>query len=386
MRWFLIALIGCGRVGFSLRDEPPADAPSVEADAGPTSIAEIVPCASPLRLDSGGHNPHDTIRWVHDAVGDWLVGTNHYTQDDHKVERHALTIESNGLTSSDTVDVLAAADHIDTLSFEPVAGGIIMGYVDFVLGTGHTVSLGPGLVPTGGADLGPFAVGNPPLARIGAAGPLVMVGMTGSGLEMRAIDETGTPTGASLVVVNPADGAGQPTVTSIPNGVAVMWNSAAKSTCRVAIIDASLNIVAGPIDVGISGCGDPHAAWLSESQRLVVVGDDPSNGGGVFAAVYDATLNVVSAAHTLATPAHWARIAGDGDAAWITWAVLPSPQAVQYALVDSTATITRLGTQVGTLDDSLGHYHWIDRVATTTVILWVDSSANRTFEAERLCR
>jgi hypothetical protein len=386
MRWFLIALIGCGRVGFNLRDEPVDAPPDGHADAGPTSLAEMVPCASQLLLDSGGHNPHDTIRWVHDDAGDWLVGTNHYNQDDHKIERHALTIEATGLASSASVDVLAQADHVDTLSFEPVAGGAIMGYVDFVLGTGHTVNLGLGLVPNGSADLGPFAVGNPPLARVGAAGPLVMVGMTSSGLEMRTIDETGMPTGASLVVVNPADGAGQPTATAIPNGVAVIWNSAAKGTCRVAVVDANLNIVAGPVDVGVSGCGDPHAAWLAESQRLVVVGDDPSNGGGVFVAVYDTALNVVSAPHTLATSAHWARVAGDGDAAWITWAVLPSPQSVQYALVDATATITRLGTPVGALDDSLGHYHWIDRVATTTVILWVDSSANRTFAAERLCR
>jgi hypothetical protein len=281
---------------------------------------------------------------------------------------------------------LAQADHVDTLSFEPVPSGTIMGYVDFVLGTGHTVRLAPGIIPSASADLGPFAVGNPPLARVGATGPLVMVGITSAGLEVRALDQSGTATGASLVLVNSSDGAGQPTATTIPNGVAVMWNSAAKGTCRVAVVDGDLNIAAGPIDVGVSGCADPHAAWLAASQRLVVVGDDPAGTGSVFAAVYDAALNVLTAPHTLASSAHWARIVGDEDAAWVTWAVLPSPQAVQYALVDATSTVTTLGKPVGSLDDSLGHYHWIDRVATTTVILWVDTSNSRTFAAERLCR
>jgi len=368
---------GCGRLAFDA-------VPDVDAPPAPTSIAERVPCGTHILLDAGGHNAHDVIRWVNDASGDWVIGANHYSQDDHKIERHLVTETPSGAVAG-PAEFMVQADHVDVLAFEAVADGHVMGYTDFALNTGHTVALGAGMAVGAQHDLGQLASGNPPLARAGN-GKLAMIGLVGGNLQVLGVFDDSAPTGVSINLATPADGAGLPTMITLPDGLAVVWHSAASGTCKLATLAADLSLRAGPVDLAVAGCADAHVAYLPATHRLIVVADDPANGA-IVGAVWDEALAPIVLPRQLATTAHWVRIAtADDDTAWITWAQSGAPQQVRYALLDADANIALMGSPVGALDETLGHFHTIDRVASTTVVMWTDTTQARTFSVERLCR
>jgi hypothetical protein len=376
-RWALVVLCGCGRVQF---DPLAADAPGEPATA---SVAERIPCGTQVLLDAGGHNAHDVIRWVHEDGADWLIGANHYAQDDHKIERHLILDAANG-ASAGAAEFMVQADHVDVLAFEEVPGGHVMGYTDFALNTGHTVVLGPGAAVGAQHDLGLLASGNPPLARSGN-GKLAMIGLINGNLQVLGVFDDGAPTGVSINLATAADGAGLPTMITLPDGLAVVWHSSASGTCKLATLAADLSLVNGPVDLAVAGCSDAHVAYLPAAHRLIVVADDPANGA-IVGATWDESLAPVVLPRQLATGAHWVRIIADNDAAWIAWAEAGSPQKVRSALLDADANIVMMGAPLGALDETLGHFHTMDRVLTATVVMWTDTLAGRTFSAERLCR
>jgi hypothetical protein len=379
VRWWLLALAGCGRLDFGARAVE-IDAPAPDAPA--PSLAEQMPCETQLLLDSGGHDPHDIIRWVHDATGDYIIGAHHYNQDDHRIERHVLVGAQGGAVAG-PADFMVQADHIDVIAFEPSAGSIILGYNDFVLQTGHTVALGPGFSVGAQYALGMLASGNPPLAR-GGNGSLAMIGITANALQVLGIADDGSPDGRATQITTPGDGTGFSTLVALDDGLLAIWQSSAKNDCTLAKLDTNLAIVAGPIEMGVPGCGDPHAAWLPGPGRIISVGDDTANGA-IAARVWDASLKPIAPPITLATSAHWARIVAEGDQAWVTWAQTPSPQPVVAALIDANAAIVKSVPGVGAIDETLGHFHAIERVGPTTMVTWTDTAQSRTFSAERLC-
>jgi hypothetical protein len=378
MQWagVVCLLLGCGRIGFG------AHVPDAAPDAQ-ISLAESMTCGAQVLMDQGGHDPHDVVRWIHDPAGDWLVGAHHYGQDDHKIERHAITYDGIGGFVAAPAEFMVQGDHIDVLSIVPTAAGSVLGWTDFVLGTGQTNMLAPGMQVTSANPLGPLAVGNPPLARIGG-GALAMMGIdSASSLMIYEIGEDATPTGRMLQLVTAADGAVNPSAIAIDQGLAVTWVSSATGSCKVAVLSPDLVVMAGPVNLGVP-CGDPHVAWLPASQRLIVVADDPS-AGGIQSAVFDATLTMIDPPKQLSASAHWSRIVGEPDHAWVTWARSPTPQPVMYAELDADANVIKLGDPVGTIDETLGHFHTIDNVGYTTMIVWVDTINARTFSVERLC-
>src|SRR5258706_11231344 len=106
-----------------------------------------------------------------------------------------------------------------------------------------------------------------------------MVGLAAGHVEVQGIGEDGVATG---VLVHPAaagDGPGLPTMTPLDVGIAVVWQSSSSGTCRLAKLGADLAVVAGPVDMNLPGCADPHVAWLPDARRIIVVSDDPGAGG-----------------------------------------------------------------------------------------------------------
>jgi hypothetical protein len=375
-----LLLIGCGRIGFDV----PSDAAAVDgaaADGAPPSIAEGLACGVQKLLDGGGHMPHDVLAWVNDAQGDWLVGVEHITQNEHMIERHAITGAASAPVAG-AAEVILAVDHVDVLSFEPVGDRYVLGYNEFNLQTGQTLLLTPAMVELGRHPLGMLASGNPPLARAGGGG-LAMIGLVSGELKVMGIDDTGAPTAQTNFLATPAEGAGLPTMVALDDGLAVVWHSDVRGTCRLAKLSASLDIAAGPVDIAIAGCSDAHVAWLPSARRIVVVAD--SSTGGVAAAAFDENLAPISPPAAIATSGHWARIVADGDGAWVAWAESGSVEKLRHARMGPDARIGAPRAAVGELDSSLGHYHTLQRVGSAVIALWTDATQARTFSAMRLC-
>lgn len=342
-----------------------------------------MPCSSPVLLDAGGHLPHDVLIWVNDTRGDWLVGVEHMSQDVHRILRHPITVGSTGLVAG-AAELIVAVDHVDVMHVEPVAGGYVLGYNEFVLATGFTMLMAPGVVEIASRPLGMLASGNPPLARAGAGG-LAMIGLTSNALQVIGIGEDGAPTGKSNQLATPAEGAALPAMVALDDGLAVVWHSDARGVCRLATLNADLTLAKGPVDMAVSGCADAHVAWLPQSRRIIVVADDTTHGT-IAGGVWDENLTPVTPPAMLAPSAQWGRIVGDGDGAWLAWVENDSVPKVRYARLDHDGRVTVMSDPIGQLDDSLGHYHTLQHVGSSAVVLWTDATAGRTFSAMRLCQ
>jgi hypothetical protein len=375
-----IFLIGCGRVAFN----PVADAAAPPDVALPTSLADGMPCATPVLLDGGGHLAHDVLAWVNDVQGDWLIGVEHMDQDVHQIHRHAITAGAGGAPVAAPAQLILAVDHVDVLSFEPVNTGYILGYNEFVLQTAQTLRLTPTMVMAGANPLGTLAAGNPPLARAGNGG-LAMIGLTSGDLQVIALGDDGAPTGAANHLATPAEGAGHPTMIALDDGLAAVWDSAKTGTCRLVRLRPDLSIAAGPVDLAIAGCSDPHVAWLPAAHRIIVVADSTADTT-IAGAVWDDKLAPITPATTLAPSAHWTRILGDDDGAWLTWVENDAVKKVRSARLTTDGHIAMMNAAAGELDDSLGHYHTLWRAGQSVVAVWTDAAQNRTFSAMRLCR
>lgn len=368
-----ILLIGCGRVAF----DAPHDAPSPD---GVSSLADRLPCDTPFALDGGGHLAHDVLAWVNDAQGDWLVGVAHMSQDMHQIERHAITLAPSGPAAGPDALVLAV-DHVDVLSFEPVAGGYVLGYNEFVLQTGHALLLTPDMVKVAAQPLGMLASGNPPLARAGKGG-LAMIGLTSNDLQVIGLRDDGSPTGIMNHLATPAEGAALPTMIALDDGLAVIWHSNARGTCRLATLNADLSLAHGPVDMAVPGCSDAHVAWLPGPRRLIAVADSDA---GIAVAVWDENLAPLGAPAALAAGGHWARIIADGDTPRVAWAEASTAQKLREARLSLDGKLVTMGAAVGQLDDTLGHFHTLQHVGGSIVALWTDAAQSRTFTAMRLC-
>jgi hypothetical protein len=162
----------------------------------------------------------------------------------------------------------------------------------------------------------------------------------------------------------------------------VIWHSTARGTCRLAKLASDLVPVNGPVDMATPGCSDAHVAWLPGPRRLIAVAD---SSGSIAVAAWDENLVPVTPPATLAA-GHWARIIADGDGAWVAWVENTTAQRVRHARLSSDARTATLSPAVGQLDDTLGHYHTLQRVGSQAVAMWTDAAQSRTFSAMRLCR
>jgi hypothetical protein len=61
-----------------------------------------------------------------------------------------------------------------------------------------------------------------------------------------------------------------------------------------------------------------------------------------------------------------------------------SPQKETAARIDADTAIVKQIAGHGALDETLGHFHAIERVGATTMVTWTDTTQKRTFSAERL--
>jgi len=371
-------VLGCGRIDFQAPDAATPDA-FVNVIR---STASEAPCSSHLLLDTGGHNSHDVIRWVFDGESDWIIGANHYSQDDHKIEGHRVTATDNLVLAGTAIQV-AQADHVDVLNVVKAGDDMVLGYWDYALGSAWAVRIQPGLVSGAPQALGPLYGGNSPLGRMGNTGKLGFAGTVGGAISLVEVNDDATPSGRQVQVVSPADGPGPPSVTSIDDAVILAWASGATGMCKLAKVTPDL-VVAGPVTFAAASCNDPHVAWLETSRRLIAVAETTS--GQISAAAFDADLGLLTAPHAIVNAAHWPRIVGENDMAWLTWAEGASPQRVNYGLIDGDSNVVSMGTPTGMLDESLGHYHQIDRAGSETVITWMDSAQSRKLSALRLCR
>jgi hypothetical protein len=376
-----ILLMGCGRIGFDATTSTDA-----EPDGVPSSLAEDLPCDTPVLLDSGGHLPHDVLVWANTPHGDWLIGVEHVSQDVHRILRYPISLGATGLVAG-AAELIAPVDHVDALRLEPVTGGYVLGYDEFVLRTGHALLLTPDLAVAASRPLGQLASGNPPLARAGNGG-LAMIGLASSNLQVVAIGDGGAPTGVINQLATPTEGVGLPTMVAMADGLAAAWHSTARSTCRLATLHADLSLANGPIDMALGGCTDAHVAWLPASRRLIMVGDNAANSE-VVGAVWDEQLGSIPGVGltTVASSAHWGRIVDDGSGtgAWVAWVENGSIQKMRHAHLDIDGRVTAIGDAVGQLDASLGHYHTLQHVGQSTVAVWADTARSRTFAAMRLC-
>src|SRR5258706_16144858 len=120
-----IFLIGCGRLGFD------AAAPTDAAPDAVITVADDLPCDMPVLLDSGGHLAHDTLAWVNDAAGDWLVGVEHMSQDVPQIQRHALG-RVGGAPGAGPAALVLPGGHADVPGFQPGSAGYVLGFNEFV--------------------------------------------------------------------------------------------------------------------------------------------------------------------------------------------------------------------------------------------------------------
>jgi hypothetical protein len=384
----LISLIGCGRVGFDAAGQAPIDATADGApgsDAAMPSLADHLPCGQQMLLDTGNHLAHDTLVWVTSPAGEWLVGVEHESQDDHQIQRHALTATPAGLAAG-AAQLMLSVDHVDAMRFEPVpGGGYVLGYTEFVLGTAAALQVTPAMVGQGVEPLGPLAQGNPALARAGGGG-LAMIGLNASNAQVVGLNDNGLPSGATANLAAPAEGAQMPTLTALDTGLAAVWHSASSGKCRLAVLDSDLHITHGPVDMATTGgaCSDAHVAWLPAVRRLVMVASD-STDNTVAGSVWDETLAPVVPSTRLASSAHWIRIVADGDGAWIAWVDGSTGQQLRYGRLGADGLLPRTSAGIGQLDSTLGHYHTLQQVGQNVVALWTDTTMNRTFSAMRVC-
>ena len=105
----------------------------------------------------------------------------------------------------------------------------------------------------------------------------------------------------------------------------------------------------------------------------------------IWRSVWDDSLMPVVAAGKLSASAHWIRIVGDGDGAWIAWIDDSTGSQVRYGRLSSDGALPRMSVALGQLDNTLGHYHTLQRVGQSAVALWTDTTMNRTFSAMRVC-
>jgi hypothetical protein len=378
-----ILLIGCGRVGFDLT--APSDAGSGDSPDAMVSLADRMSCGQPVLLDAGNHLAHDTLVWASTSRGEWLVGVEHEDQDIHQIQRHALTATPTGIAAG-MAELMLAVDHVDQMRFEPVpGGGYLLGYTEFVLGTAGTLLVTPEMVGQSNQSLGPLAGGNPALARAGG-GSLAMIGINAGYAQVIALGDNGLPSGPTVNVAPPSEGPEMPTLTALDTGLAAVWSSGSSGACRLAILDSGLHITHGPVNMTTSGaaCSDAHVAWLPASRRLVLVATD-SKDDTIWRSVWDDSLVPIVPAGKLAGSAHWVRIVDDGDGAWIAWVDDSTGSQVRYGRLSGDGTLPRMSVALGQLDNTLGHYHTLQRVGQSAVALWTDSTMNRTFSAMRVC-
>ena len=166
------------------------------------------------------------------------------------------------------------------------------------------------------------------------------------------------------------------------SGLAVVWQAAATGRCRLAKLGADLSVAAGPVDMTVGACTEPQVAWLAGPRRIVVAAEDASTAG-LYAAVWDDALAPTVAPTLVAPRAHAVRIVADGDGAWVVWARYDD-DAVQYARLGPDGA-AQLGPAIGVLDTALPHYHMLQRVDGSTVVIWLDVAHNRSYAATRLC-
>jgi hypothetical protein len=177
-----------------------------------------------------------------------------------------------------------------------------------------------------------------------------------------------------------------PTLTALDAGLAAVWNSGNTGACRLAILDSGLHITHGPVDMTTSGaaCSDAHVAWLPVSRRLVMVATD-ARDDQVWRSVWDENLAPVAPSAKLSASAHWIRIVADSDGAWIAWVDDSTGSQIRYGRLSGDGTLPKMSVALGQLDNTLGHYHTLQRVGQSAVALWTDTTLNRTFSAMRVC-
>jgi hypothetical protein len=101
--------------------------------------------------------------------------------------------------------------------------------------------------------------------------------------------------------------------------------------------------------------------------------------------VWDENLVPITLPAKLSASAHWVRIVDDGDGAWIAWVDDSTGSQVRYGRLSADGALPKMSVALGQLDNTLGHYHTLQRVGQSAVALWTDSTMNRTFSAMRVC-
>jgi hypothetical protein len=194
------------------------------------------------------------------------------------------------------------------------------------------------------------------------------------------------PSGPTVNLAPPSEGPEMPTLTALDSGLAAVWNSGSTGARRLAILDSGLRVAHGPVSMmtGGASCSDAHVAWLPASRRLVLVATD-SKDDTIWRSVWDDRLMPIVPAGKLPESAHWIRIVGDGDGAWIAWIDDSTGSRVRYGRLSSDGAMPRMSVALGQLDDTLGHYHTLQRVGQSAIALWTDATMNRTFSAMRVC-
>jgi len=142
----------------------------------------------------------------------------------------------------------------------------------------------------------------------------------------------------------------------------------------------------GTVEVDEAYWGGEEAGMIgrqTEEKALIVVAAEDASTAGLYAAVWDDALAPTVAPTLVAPRAHAVRIVADGDGAWVVWARYDD-DAVQYARLGPDGA-AQLGPAIGVLDTALPHYHMLQRVDGSTVVIWLDVAHNRSYAATRLC-
>jgi hypothetical protein len=363
----LACLAACGRWGFSPAATPDS---AGTADAGPDAAPVTLQCGSPVRFQVGAGavsalattaTPNGFTMFTVDASGGlhgWgyeFVGTTLSA----KFENTTIDTNATGTVaaaSSDTALVLAAATGIPTAT-----GTIVYPFDTSGVATG---------APSQHA--GELAI-DTAVARSGVDGGFALATIAGGVVDARLVAANGSD--ATMPTPIAATGADTVSLASAGTGYSVAWGQtvAGKHEIAVELLDAGLNLVAGPqvVDDLSYSAYRGSIAWAESSRVYMASWHEKNSGSGddVWISILGPDLSVVVPPKLVASNSHDPKITTDGHSFWMTWEVYATPAYLDGAQIGADGTVT--ARPVSMSGGTPGKWAMIDRDGQS-VLVWTE--------------
>ena len=315
---FVVGIGGCGRAHFDLLDSATIhDAPTLANKLACNTETAIATTPGGLGLDS--------MTWLSDASGDWIIGVEHTQTGAHPFRRHRVTDGPGGLNAADLGLVVSAEDPW-LPTYLPRAGGWMIGFVESTGSGGYVLATDEGLaspsLPAAGVRVADYTLGSRALAPL-PSGDFVLIGVRSAvSLSAQVIDASGASKGPPTVLAT--GDFGQASIAPTGSVIAVVWRDIISGDCHLATFDENLAMRKGPVVLDLAGCRDPQIAWMADLGRLAVVAVN-STDASLWYASWTEQLVAVEPPRMLADSAREPFISASVGGAWVSWITAAGP-------------------------------------------------------------